>query len=1265
MTTGHYLRSMKQLANQWTPTNYRDERRQRLYLKDIDCPPEWHEAIKKLLHPSLFYLNDNVSAKRGGRKDFDDDDDDIFGQDAKPAIAGDLMSSLPEEMRAQNLMCYIGHEGTYTPAHREMCASLGQNIMVETSTDENGEKAGSSVWFMTESNDRAVVREYFLSMLGHDIEIEKHFAQINAWKRAPFDVYVVEQKAGDFILIPPLAAHQVWNRGTRTMKVAWNRTTVDTLGLAIHEALPKARLVCRDEQYKNKAIIFYTLEKYYRLLQNTEKQAESARMNLLGIDRDIINSDPRTKQLAADFKKLVGLFAEVLVDEMFAVKEKEPEYIEFDSCVTCSYCRANIFNRFLTCKHCVRPLLDGNEDTYDICMECYAMGRSCACLSGLQWCEQWQWADLVNQYETWRALVIKNDGYIDVEYSPQPFEVARLRSGRRSVAEICQEALKRRPWKDITKPEREKSPSDSEPEGPDGRPRKKKSRKTKRGEVRRCHVCCHRDYAYRVQMCTNPGCNEGYCYGVLYRAFDMMPQQVLANEHWQCPKCLGICNCGKCRKSDNADPYTPKNTSLGHDTRPIADDRSVEALVDFRIHNLTWLKAAGEESRSRDSKRMKRLREQADNDKATTASQQARAEAAEATTEAVHPPNHNGDGEAVTDGYGDQSHIVGSGGPDEGDLTSAETARVETELTAEADVSMAEPEPTADDSMYPDPTTLATHRVGMGYYEQDNTPDAILFDEYQAPSINMMTFDKSDVSDFVKKAIRAAKRKQRKANEDPEFVAPKSHIHKKARVSKAADLLEAMDPALFDPPETAGAELPVAVAAVTSTANGPDQAQENGEVVENPIVTDEPTTWGYPANEPVLRHAKPMASYLEPEDMDVDAIEEMMRHRSPPVQPMVSPPGSPGAEQGGKTAAELASAAVRALINKEEGTPVTPGHRGPGRPPGSGKPRGRRPNQPAVAVELPSTSTNTSPAAEKLPKRRGRPPKQRIIEIPDPEDDMSGDKEDDDLDRDITDLQNDLDHDVAAEEEPTMELSKRGRPRRSGVYVEQTEVGEEEAEEADVVEAQLPKKRGRPRKSAAVVEQMDLDAEEEVENAEAQTPPKRGRPRRSAAPDQVVVRPQDTEPNVGDTSFMSMRERMALRGKSLKVRGKRGRGDRPSTGLRQSARFLTAGPGDATQANADESESDKSPPPPRSRATIGTPPATTGGDDGSNGYVSSSSASSIEAVARRGPKPNQRGGLHSGSDEERNLRGKTARTTRGNAIRGRGRGRGRGRSRGR
>lgn len=112
---------------------------------------------------------------------------------------------------------------TVYPSHQELCASIGHNIMVEASNGsiEYGKptKPGSSLWCMTESEDRHVVSKYWMSTLGHDIDIEDHFAQLNAWKAASFKTYIVEQRPGDLILILPLAAHQVWNRGTRTMKV--------------------------------------------------------------------------------------------------------------------------------------------------------------------------------------------------------------------------------------------------------------------------------------------------------------------------------------------------------------------------------------------------------------------------------------------------------------------------------------------------------------------------------------------------------------------------------------------------------------------------------------------------------------------------------------------------------------------------------------------------------------------------------------------------------------------------------------------------------------------------------------------------------------------------------------------------------------------------------------------------------------------------------------------------------------------------------------
>lgn len=616
MTMGHYLRSMGQLANQFTPQTYRDPKRQRLYLKDIDCPADWEDNLKDVLPEAFFYLNDCIEPRTGGDgaiREPNEYGQMRFGKGVAPA--GDLMSSLPADMRALNMMCYIGHEGTYTPAHREMCASLGHNLMVEASGYNNGEKPGSSIWFMTESKEREMVSEWFISKLGHDIEVEKHFAQLNAWRKAPFNVWVTEQKAGDLILIPPLAPHQVWNRGTRTMKAAWNRTTVDTLELAIHEALPRARLVCRDEQYKNKAIIYYTLEKYFNLLSRDTVEPKMW-----------MRPGSRIGQVTEDFKRLFKLYTEILVGELFSRTrpEKSVEFIPYDSNVTCSYCRCNIFNRFLTCKSCVLTAPSGEEDTYDICMECYAMGRSCACISCLDWVEQWKEEELKENYELWRGMVIGFEGLH--EDSPKTLEEERKRNGKKSVAQICQEQLILRPWKDITKPEVIEpldGESDVEPEADDeGRLKKPYKKPVRRGRIQAtknktqsCHICCHHHWNWQSARCAT--CSSSYCYGTLWRAFDMMPQTVMEMENWECPKCLMMCSCAKCRRDPKQKPYTPKGTLLGHDTKKVADYRSVESLVDFSKTNLLWLKHEDENlPNPQETGRMRRLREKAEKDKA-------------------------------------------------------------------------------------------------------------------------------------------------------------------------------------------------------------------------------------------------------------------------------------------------------------------------------------------------------------------------------------------------------------------------------------------------------------------------------------------------------------------------------------------------------------------------------------------------------------------------------------------------------------------------
>ncbi|KAK6007673.1 hypothetical protein QM012_004487 [Aureobasidium pullulans] len=612
LTIGHYLRNMNKLSNQFfeNTRNYKDKSRQRIYLKDIDCPQVWHDKLQDHIPPFLFYLNESTG--------------DIGGPGANPyslgpgrrpargiARAGDLMSSLPPEMRAENLMCYIGHEGTYTPSHREMCATMGHNIMVEASKDvgEDGkpERPGSSIWFMTESKDRNTVSEYWLSTLGHDIEVENHFAQVSAWKRAPFNVYVVEQRPGDFILIPPLAPHQVWNRGTRTMKVAWNRTTIETLEMALDEALPKAKIVCRDEQYKTKAIIYYTLMLYSNRLALAKSQSDKLPADAA---RQLMGST-KIKQLIKDFRRLLGLFLDVLVSEVFNPDgpQEKCEFLPFDSNVTCAYCRCNIFNRFLTCSNCKDALGHEEEEPYDVCLDCYAMGRSCGCISNLKWTEQFKWRELSGKYDSWRKQVIDLDGG-NAAKAPPPLVEARRNLPHKTLAEVCREQLKRRPFTDIAKPKQDDEQSEEDIIVDDeGRVKKTVKKKPKAWYKTHspCHVCCKRHPNWKSAKCTT--CDKWWCYGSLFRGADLMPLTVMQDADWSCPHCQNACFAGACRKDPKQQPYEPKGTLLGHDTKRVADARSVECLVDFSVSNLTWLRDDDEDVQ--ESVRIRRAREEA------------------------------------------------------------------------------------------------------------------------------------------------------------------------------------------------------------------------------------------------------------------------------------------------------------------------------------------------------------------------------------------------------------------------------------------------------------------------------------------------------------------------------------------------------------------------------------------------------------------------------------------------------------------------------
>lgn len=135
-------------------------------------------------------------------------------------------------------MCYQGIGDTFTPAHKDPCASSGQNLMIISEGD------GCSYWFMTEGSSASQAADLF-HKLGHELDLETHFAapeQLSQHSSSQFPAwYVGKQVLGDLVLVPKRCCHQVINSGGVSVKLSWSRMTVDGLVAAFHHELPVYR----------------------------------------------------------------------------------------------------------------------------------------------------------------------------------------------------------------------------------------------------------------------------------------------------------------------------------------------------------------------------------------------------------------------------------------------------------------------------------------------------------------------------------------------------------------------------------------------------------------------------------------------------------------------------------------------------------------------------------------------------------------------------------------------------------------------------------------------------------------------------------------------------------------------------------------------------------------------------------------------------------------------------------------------------------------
>ncbi|KAI9595548.1 hypothetical protein BDF19DRAFT_440815 [Syncephalis fuscata] len=351
-----------------------------IYAKDMRCPLEWKRQLNALLPSHLTYLGPN-----------------------------DLMSHMPKEYRVQNLMCYLGGEKTFTAGHVDLCGSIGHNIMM------NSEPGAKALWFIASRADKDKASQFWQlhSNNKHSLDLDDYFMPIDVLKTAPFPIYVIEQRIGDLIVLPSDAAHQVINQGGWSIKVAWNRTTTESLEYSINHALPLYKKLLKPEVYRSKTMVEYALR---ASIKGLKEMNEHSRKDL---------NKNRIEYQLKEHLILLNLLRRQLAQEWFELSEVKIDMpitrsVELERLRKCDFCQADIWNRWFHCKSCSvdtvstttnhhdydRPLMD-TEDGYDLCITCYSLGRSCHDPKHLQLWE-YQWPMTFIQLYQW-GIDIYND----------------------------------------------------------------------------------------------------------------------------------------------------------------------------------------------------------------------------------------------------------------------------------------------------------------------------------------------------------------------------------------------------------------------------------------------------------------------------------------------------------------------------------------------------------------------------------------------------------------------------------------------------------------------------------------------------------------------------------------------------------------------------------------------------------------------------------------------------------------------------------------
>lgn len=154
----------------------REQRKRKLY-SEMLCPDPWREFLKSKLKE--FFCNGS----------------------------SDLMGELSAELQVDTLRIWLGTEESFSGSHLEGGGAILNNLMIYA------DEGAYSLWFCVSTEDREKALAFWKTKSKSTLFGPKNpWVSIEDLSQAPFTIFLIEQREGDFVLIPPDSIHQMLNK---------------------------------------------------------------------------------------------------------------------------------------------------------------------------------------------------------------------------------------------------------------------------------------------------------------------------------------------------------------------------------------------------------------------------------------------------------------------------------------------------------------------------------------------------------------------------------------------------------------------------------------------------------------------------------------------------------------------------------------------------------------------------------------------------------------------------------------------------------------------------------------------------------------------------------------------------------------------------------------------------------------------------------------------------------------------------------------------